>query len=95
MVNGTPQTSTTWEVWVGARTASKASTSLGTVLDVNGDRYADVIVVASSATNTAGQSGAGRAHLYLAYLAGCSVAKSRTLWEITHADGVVMQAQTR
>jgi hypothetical protein len=30
-----------------------------------------------------------------AYFAGCSVARSRTLWAFTRADGTVLQAQTR
>jgi hypothetical protein len=71
-VNGTRQTSATWEFGVGVRTASKASTSFGTVLDVNGDGYADVIVGAPDASNTKGESRAGRAHLYLGGPSGLS-----------------------
>jgi hypothetical protein len=72
MVNGTLQTSATWEFWVGTRTASKASTSFGTILDANGDGYADVIVAADTATNTKGESSAGRAHLYFGGPSGLS-----------------------
>jgi len=33
--------------------------------------------------------------LFSAYLAGCSVERSRTLVAVAHADGVVVQAQSR
>jgi hypothetical protein len=59
-VGGTQQSSATWEVWVGTRTATKVSSSFGTILDVNGDGYADVIIGAPDATNTAGVTAARR-----------------------------------
>jgi hypothetical protein len=62
-IQGVRQTSATWEVWVGARTATKASTSFGTVLDVNGDGFADVIAGARYAKDVTGNQ-AGRAYLY-------------------------------
>ena len=54
------QTTPTWEMIVGARTAP-INTSWGTTLDVNGDGYADVIV---------GAFGACKAYLYLGSTGG-------------------------
>jgi hypothetical protein len=65
LVAGIRQRSATWEFWVGTRTATKTSTSFGTVLDVNGDGYADVIVGARHAKDAAGNANAGRTYCYL------------------------------
>lgn len=52
-------TSPTWEFWVGARSAP-VDTSWGTTLNVNGDGYADLVVGASRAGDSA-----GAAYVYL------------------------------
>ncbi len=60
-------TSATWQFWVGKVVATPAvDTSYGSVLDVNGDGYADFLIGASANQS----SGAGTAHLYLGNASG-------------------------
>ncbi len=66
---GFPLSSATWEMWVGKVTAP-LDLNYGSVLDVNGDGFADVLVGASEATDGNGNTGAGRAYLYLGQSAG-------------------------
>jgi hypothetical protein len=67
------QSSATWEMTVGARSAP-VNASWGTTLDVNGDGYADVIVGAPTvSTNT------GRVYVYLGSATGVSTVPTTTL----------------
>jgi FG-GAP repeat/FG-GAP-like repeat len=72
------QSSPTWEMTVGTRSAS-VNTSWGTTLDVNGDGYADVIIGADGTNSTT-----GRAYLYLGGAAGLPTSPATTL---TGPDG--------
>ena len=63
-----------WEFMVGARSAPVVDTSWGTVLDVNGDGYADVLVGAAGAMNYA-----GRMYLYLGSPTGLTTSPNITL----------------
>jgi FG-GAP-like repeat/FG-GAP repeat len=65
--------SSTWEMIVGALGAP-VDTSWGTLLDVNGDGYADVVVGADDASSAAGQ-----AFVYLGSATGLSSSPSATL----------------
>jgi hypothetical protein len=62
-----------WEFTVGARSAA-VDTSWGSVLDVNGDGFADVVVGADGA-----MSRTGRVHLYLGSAAGLSSMPAQSL----------------
>ena len=65
--------SPTWEMIVGALEAP-VDTSWGTVLDVNGDGYADVVVGADGVS-----SAAGKAYVYLGSATGLPSSPSATL----------------
>jgi hypothetical protein len=61
LAGGQPVTTATWQFWVGARSASNpVDTSNGTILDVNGDGFADFLVAAPAAA-----SETGAVYLYL------------------------------
>ncbi|HTB58463.1 MAG TPA: FG-GAP-like repeat-containing protein [Polyangia bacterium] len=76
------QSSPTWEMTVGTRSAS-VNTSWGTTLDVNGDGYADIIVGADGTSGTT-----GRAYLYLGGAAGLASSPSTTLTGPDGANGL-------
>jgi hypothetical protein len=59
--NATMSTSATWQFWVNKTGGPAVDSSSGTVLDVNGDGYADFLV---------GARNAGAAHVYLGSSAG-------------------------
>ena len=72
-------TSATWQFWVGKQSATQAvDASNGTVLDVNGDGYADFLI---GAPDTG--SNAGVAHLYLGNGSGGSFQRI----DLTNPDG--------
>ncbi len=68
-----PSSSATWEFVVGARTAPVDS-SWGTIVDLNGDGFADVVIGASSAN-----VGIGQVYVYRGSAAGLSVANPTVL----------------
>lgn len=65
--------SATWEFIVGARTAPVDS-SWGTIVDLNGDGFADVVIGAASAN-----FGVGQVYVYLGSAAGLSPATPTVL----------------
>jgi hypothetical protein len=71
------QTSHVWQFSVGARSAA-VDTSWGTILDANGDGYADLIV---------GALGVGRAYVYYGSATGVSATPTATLTGPDGADG--------
>ena len=73
-------TSPTWQLAVGARSATDAS--WGTTLDVNGDGYADVVATAWGAS-----SGTGHAYIFVGGLAGLATTPSPALFGPDGAGG--------
>jgi len=67
----------TWEVSIGARSAP-VDTSSGTVLDLNGDGYADVVVGALNASPD-GRTAAGTASVHLGGPSGIGASPDRVL----------------
>ncbi|MGE5183226.1 MAG: FG-GAP repeat domain-containing protein [Acidobacteriota bacterium] len=56
-------TTATWQLWVGKHGASSpADSASGTILDVNGDGFADFVAIAHPCSDPAGS---GAAHVYL------------------------------